>query len=112
MEDIETTLDVEVEITPDDDPENVREVLDALLDAFGVDSVDVEVTTPFLYACIDCSLVRSTGATVRITEEEPDANADLDSGVAEDLVTLSHPCPVCGSNAHEELEIEVAINGR
>lgn len=109
---LETSLSVDVEIGTDDDPEQVREVHDALID--GLEPSDVELRAPGLFACIECGTVVSTSGGAMIVDEEPVRmhydEEDFEK-MKDDLVVLDENCRGwgCNANAFERLEFGMVV---
>lgn len=111
---IATSLSVSVEIGPDDDPKEVRKVLDVLVDELGIEQSDVELRAPGLFACIECGAVVSTSGGAQIVDEEPvrmHYDEEEFENIKDELVVLDENCRGwgCNANAWEHLEFGVVV---
>lgn len=113
LDEAAVTLNVDVEIGTDDDPDEVRAVLDALVDGLGLDLTDIELSTPSLWACADCGTVVTTDSTLKVTDDEPEVRVYPEEefeDIKDAFVALSEPCPSCGVNAFKEQEFGVVVD--
>lgn len=113
LDDAAATLNVDVDVSADDDPNEVREVLDALVEGLGLDLTDIELSTPYLYACVDCGVIVTTDSCIRSTDDEPKSgryDAEEFESIKDEFVALSDACPSCGANGYKKLEFGVVVD--
>lgn len=110
MNNIETALTINVEVDPEDDADDVREVLEEIVDGLDVDGY--ELVHPGFWACVDCGALLTTNSAVKVVGGEPIFERASPDDVEDEVVPLSRKCNGCGANAWRSLEFGVLIDVR